>query len=210
MYEKLNNIKDKQTRSWKYQLFLLITYFITGLVIGYVSKYSDESTIPLWVVVSDITSGLGIWIVIGTMIAIYSHRPRWAAMGTFIFFLGMLMSYYLYYQYLYGFFPEFYFTYWSLIAIASLPAAYVLWYATTDHWFGLLILAFPVAFVLAEGFIFDGANEMSIRIMMLMGLSFFVFTYKNRNLRLGLIFVILATLAIDYLDIVKLILTRDI
>lgn len=208
MLNKINSIREKKSRSWTYQLFLLVSYFITGLIIGLVSKYSDETKGLFWTITSDITSGLGVWIVIGTIIALYSHRPRWAAIGVFIFFLGMLLSYYYYYEQLYGYFPQFYFTYWFAISLASLPAAYLLWYTGVEHWLGNVILSFPVGFVLAEGFIFDGASQMSITVMILMGLTFFIFVFKERNLWVSLIYVSVITLAIDYLDVVKLILTR--
>ena len=93
---------------------------------GIVSKYLD--TIPVvdgnwWMGIlsyfGDLFTRLGIWVLIATFIAAYSKTLFKAAINTFIFFTGMLISYYVYSAYLFGFFPTRYFILWGSIAIAS-------------------------------------------------------------------------------------------
>lgn len=67
----------------------------------------------------DLCSRTGIWVLIATLIAVYSKTQISAALNTFMFFIGMLTGYYIYSAFLFGFFPTSYFLPWGSIALAS-------------------------------------------------------------------------------------------
>ena len=72
---------------------------------------------------------LAIWILLGTILSVYSPTPLWAAINTFCFFISMLAGYYLYCNYVLGFLPRRYMQMWIVISFFAFFMAYVCWYA---------------------------------------------------------------------------------
>ena len=133
--------------------------FLVGALTGIVAKYSD--TVPsdnfTWLFFSflkDITSRLGIWIIIAALIATWSVNPRTAAVKVFAFFAGLLLTYYLYSKFLFGFFPTYYFLSWGIIAAFSALAAYLVWFSRGQGWLAAIAAGAPIAMLLAQGYPF--------------------------------------------------------
>ena len=133
-----------------------ITFLVLGIVLGIVSKYLD--TIPVvdgnwWMGIlsyfGDLFTRLGIWVLIATFIAAYSKTLFKAAINTFIFFTGMIISYYVYSAYLFGFFPTRYFLLWGCIAIASPFLAIIVWKANTSVRLSFILPALPMGLMLS-------------------------------------------------------------
>ncbi|MBW9235447.1 hypothetical protein JQK62_25285, partial [Leptospira santarosai] len=59
----------------------------------------------------------------------------------------MLLVYYVYSMWIFGFFPAYYFLRWGLIALASPLAAYIVWYSKGTGWTAALCAAMPISFV---------------------------------------------------------------
>ncbi len=72
---------------------------------------------------------LAIWMLLGTILSVYSPSPLWAAINTFCFFISMLAGYYLYCNYVLGFLPMRYMQMWIVISFFAFFMAYVCWYA---------------------------------------------------------------------------------
>lgn len=72
---------------------------------------------------------LAIWMLLGTILSVYSPTPLWAGINTFCFFLSMLAGYYLYCNYVLGFLPRRYMQMWIVISFFAFFMAYVCWYA---------------------------------------------------------------------------------
>lgn len=72
---------------------------------------------------------LAIWMLLGTILSVYSPSPLWAAINTFSFFISMLAGYYLYCNYVLGFLPRRYMQIWIVISFFAFFMAYVCWYA---------------------------------------------------------------------------------
>lgn len=62
-----------------------------GLIIGIISRLLDIFTTNL----GEIFSQMAIWILLGTLISIYSKTARKAMLNVLTFCLGMLLTYYL-------------------------------------------------------------------------------------------------------------------
>ncbi|PQD93641.1 hypothetical protein CYL18_18845 [Pradoshia eiseniae] len=119
------------------------------------SKYLDTVAVDgSWVTnvlhfLGDLFTRLGIWVWIATLVAAYSKTWRRAAMNTFVFFLGMLLSYYIYSAYLFGFFPTSYFIGWGGIAIISPLLAAVVWKAKDNERLAMILPALPMGLMLS-------------------------------------------------------------
>ena len=132
----LNNIRrvNKQIPLSK-KVFSSITILLLGIVLGIVSKFLDtapSNELPFIIESLDFGNFFGrlaIWILIAVCISIYSNSPIRAAINVFVFFVGMVTSYYLYSKFIAGFFPRSYAMIWfGITAISPLPA-FGCWYA---------------------------------------------------------------------------------
>lgn len=108
---------------------------VFGIVLGCLSKYLDctpSNHLPYIIDRLDIRNFLGrfaIWIFIAVCISVYSRSALRAAVNVFVFFVGMVGSYYLYSKFIAGFFPKSYAMIWVGFTIVSPFLAYICWYA---------------------------------------------------------------------------------
>lgn len=78
-------------------------------------------------------SRMGFWLFSGVCIATYSKTPLSAALNVFIFFAGMVSSYYIYTIQIAGFFPKSYMIMWVILTVLSPLLGAVCWYAKGGH-----------------------------------------------------------------------------
>ena len=139
----------------KYKSTDAILCFVLGIILGITSKYLDTVAVDgSWMTnvlhyLGDLFTRLGIWVWIATLVAAYSRTLRRAAINTFVFFIGMLLSYYIYSAYLFGFFPTSYFIRWGGIALVSPLLAAVVWKAKDNERLAMILPAFPMGLILS-------------------------------------------------------------
>ena len=150
--------------SLKRQLTATIGVIVFGFALGVLQKWIDGSPsniFPLLMQRLDIRNYFGrlaVWILLATVISIYSKTPLRASINTFSFFVSMLAGYYLYCNYILGFLPKAYMMVWVGISFASIFMAYICWYAKGNGMISILIsgaiigVLFAQAFSLTQGF----------------------------------------------------------
>lgn len=115
-----------------------IVVFLLGIILGTFSKYLDfrQSELPSVLMaideISDLHNFLGrfaIWVLIAMFISIYSNSALRAGINVFMFFVGMVSSYYLYSNFIAGFFPRSYAMIWIGFTVVSPLLAFVCWCA---------------------------------------------------------------------------------
>lgn len=133
-----------------------IVFMFLGISLGVISKYLDTISIvdgSRWLgslsYLGDLFTRLGIWVFIATFIAAYSRTFVRSAINTFLFFAGMLISYYIYLAYLFGFFPSKYFILWGTIALASPLFAIIVWQAKNNERLSFTLPALPLGLMLS-------------------------------------------------------------
>lgn len=133
-----------------------ITCLVLGVALGMISKYLDTIAVvdeSWWMNImdyfGDLFTRLGIWVLIATIIAAYSKTLLRAAINTFLFFIGMLISYYIYSAYLFGFFPTRYFMLWGSIALVSPILAIIVWKAKNHVHLAFILPALPMGLLLS-------------------------------------------------------------
>lgn len=141
-----------------------IGVIVFGFALGVLQKWIDGSPsniFPLLMQRLDIRNYFGrlaVWILLATVISIYSKTPLRASINTFSFFVSMLAGYYLYCNYILGFLPKAYMMVWVGISFASIFMAYICWYAKGNGMISILIsgaiigVLFAQAFSLTQGF----------------------------------------------------------
>lgn len=115
-----------------------LAVFLLGIFLGTFSKYLDfrQSELPSVLMaideLLDLHNFLGrfaIWVLIAMFISIYSNSALRAGINVFMFFVGMVSSYYLYSNFIAGFFPRSYAMIWIGFTVVSPLLAFVCWYA---------------------------------------------------------------------------------
>ncbi len=158
-----------------------IPAFFLGIALGIFSKFLDFRQAQLPGVLMaidgalDIHNFLGrfaIWALIALCISVYSNSAIRASVNVFVFFLGMVTSYYLYSNYVAGFFPRSYAMIWFGFTMISPFLAFICWYAKGKSklaWMlSALILAvlFNMTFVYGWGY-FEARSILELAVFMI-------------------------------------------
>ena len=158
-----------------------IAAFFLGIALGIFSKFLDFRQAQLPGVLMaidgalDIHNFLGrfaIWALIALCISVYSNSAIRASVNVFLFFLGMVTSYYLYSNYVAGFFPRSYAMIWFGFTMISPFLAFICWYAKGKSklaWMlSALILAvlFNMTFVYGWGY-FEARSILELAVFMI-------------------------------------------
>ena len=150
--------KPSKNVSFKRQIAITLGVILLGFLLGILQKWIDGtggSNLPLILQQLDIRNYFGrlaIWILLGTIISVYSESPLRAAINTFSFFISMLAGYYLYCNYVLGFLPRTYMIMWIVIAFASFFMAYICWYAKGNGTIAIIISSVIIGILLAQAF----------------------------------------------------------
>lgn len=165
----LNNIRHKEIPiSISKQICNTIAVLFLGIALGIFSKFLDNTAVndlPFIFELLDIQNFLGrfaIWVLIALCISIYSNSSIRASINVFIFFTGMVASYYLYSKLVAGFFPRSYAMIWVGFTVISPLLAFVCWYAKGKGKlaFGLSVMILAVLFNMS--FVY-GSNYFEMR-----------------------------------------------
>ncbi len=97
--------------------------FLFGLVLGALSRILDIYTQNL----GNIFSQFAIWILLGTVISIYSRTKKKAMLNVFLFCVGMLITYYSVAVITHGVYSKIFIIGWSVFALCSPIMAYFAW-----------------------------------------------------------------------------------
>lgn len=148
----------KRDISLKVQIIITIGVTLFGFALGVLQKWIDASpnnNFPLLMEQLDIGNYFGrlaIWILLATIISVYSRTPLRASINTFLFFISMLTGYYLYCNYVLGFLPKAYMMIWVIISFASFFMAYICWYAKGDGVPAIIISSVIIGVLFAQAF----------------------------------------------------------
>lgn len=165
MSDILNNIRcaDKKISIHR-QIADTIGIMLLGVVLGIFSKYLDctaSNDLPVVMEYLDIRNFLGrfaVWILIALCISVYSISPKRAGINVFLFFGGMVASYYLYSTFVAGFFPKTYAMIWFGFTVVSPVLAFICWYAGGESKVSLILstgitaVLFNMTFVYGWGY----------------------------------------------------------
>ncbi len=109
--------------------------FIIGAILGILSKLFDI----YMVVIGDIFSEYSIWILLGTLISIYSDTKRKAMINVFLFCIGMIITYYLTAHLTHAVYGWAFIKGWTIFAFLSPIFAYFTWMSKENTKFSKLI-----------------------------------------------------------------------
>ena len=102
-----------------------LSMLVCGLLLGVLSRLFDIYT----EILGNVFSRLAVWILLGTLIAVYSPTKWKAVLNIFPFCIGMLAAYYAVAIMTHGVYGEQYIIGWTVFAFCSPIFAYITWMA---------------------------------------------------------------------------------
>ena len=164
MIKLLNDIRNVENSiSNNSKIINTIVVLFLGIALGTFSKYLDfrQAELPCVLMAIDeafdIHNFLGrfaIWVLIALCISIYSNSAIRASVNVFAFFVGMVASYYLYSNYIAGFFPRSYAMIWFRFTAVSPLLAFVCWYARGKSKLAFILSALILAVLFNMCFVY--------------------------------------------------------
>ena len=164
MIKLLNDIRNVENSiSNNSKIINTIVVLFLGIALGTFSKYLDfrQAELPCVLMAIDeafdIHNFLGrfaIWVLIALCISIYSNSAIRASINVFAFFIGMVASYYLYSNYIAGFFPRSYAMIWFGFTAVSPLLAFVCWYARGKSKLAFILSALILAVLFNMCFVY--------------------------------------------------------
>lgn len=160
MINFLNEIREPEKIPLSRKLLYSTLIFITGVILGVISKMLDtipSNLLPYFLERLDLRnffSRMGVWIFLGAAISVYSKSPIRSAINVFLFFAGMVGSYYLYTVLIAGFFPKTYMMIWIVMTVISPFLAFFCWYAKGNGVISIFISSIVFMFISRQSFAF--------------------------------------------------------
>ena len=146
---------------------------IAGLILGILIRLLDIYTTNL----GNIFSQLAVWILLGTLISIYSATPKAAMFHIFPFCMGMLLAYYAMAIVTNGVYHKIYIVGWMILALCSPLLGYLAWMAKrTDFLAKLIRVGIIFVSLLSSVILFD---RLRIYDFMIAGLLIYFLFYKK-------------------------------
>ena len=118
-------MKDKRMTSRIMNPFSMLCL---GLAIGAAARLLDIFTVNL----GEVFSQMAVWILMGTLISIYSRTAKRAMVNVLVFCLGMLLTYYFAAALSHGVYSMQFIIGWTAFALCSPVMAYFAW-LTKEH-----------------------------------------------------------------------------
>ena len=164
MKKFLNDIRSAENPiSGNRKIINTIAILLLGIAFGTFSKFLDFRQAELPSVLMAIDGALdvhnflgrfAIWVLIALCISIYSNSAIRASVNVFAFFVGMVASYYLYSNYIAGFFPRSYAMIWFGFTAVSPLLAFVCWYARGKSKLAFILSALILAVLFNMCFVY--------------------------------------------------------
>ena len=156
--------------------FTPVMMFIFGVVLGVASKLLDIHTSNL----GNIFSQMSIWILLGTLIAIFSKTKGKAALNVFVFCIGMLITYYITAELTNSVYSMTFIYGWAAFSVCSSVFAILTWMTKEKGVLGKIISSGILVVTLAVSMVvFDGPRVYDILIMLV--LAYFLFVHRVKR-----------------------------
>ncbi len=158
-----------------------ISMLIIGLITGVIVKLIDiYFRVQHWgFSLSDVFSQLGVWIVIGVIISLFSKNKRYAMLNVFLFSIGMLITYYLTAEVTNSVYGWTFIKGWAVFACCSPLMAYLVTLTKNKGLFPLIIkIGILAVYLVTDMLIFGGPRIYDFIFILLLIYLLFIKKYQ--------------------------------
>ncbi|MDE5910317.1 MAG: hypothetical protein K2H52_16520 [Lachnospiraceae bacterium] len=167
----------------------IILPFVIGIFLGITAKLVDVPNITYrFPIFDDVMARFGIWVWAAAFIAILSKSPLFAAVRSFVFFVGMLSAYYGYTILFLKFFPKSQIVLWSCIAMITPFCGFLIWHIHLNKWFANLIASFPFILFFTEWYLTSEDTQLLFIPYLCMALSWLSAVPTNKKRLFSLLY----------------------
>ena len=159
-----------------------ISMFIIGLLIGIIIKLIDIHfrVQHFGFSLSDVFSELGIWILIGVIISLFSKNKKYAMLNIFLFSIGMLITYYIIAEVTNSIYGWTFIKGWSVFACLSPMLAYLVTLTKEKGLLSLIIkIGIILVYLITNIIIFGGPRIYDIVFILILIYLLFIKKYKK-------------------------------
>lgn len=114
-------VRPAKGKMWRGPLLVLLL----GMALGVAAKWLDFHS-DLW---GTLFSGISVWVLLASVVALYSQTPRRAALHAALLLGGMVAAYYASAEAMGGVWSQTFLVGWGLAALASPIPGYLVWFA---------------------------------------------------------------------------------
>lgn len=166
MLKLLESIREPITnRPLSRKIFNTLIIFMIGVIFGLGSKVLDLvdlsyiDSLFLYYDLGAFFSRISIWLLLALVISVVSKTPLRAGLNVFMFFVGMMLSYYGLLYIIKGAFPEKVIMFWSILALISPFLAVPCWYAKGKGILAISLSSIIVSVFFVLAFAFDNYSD---------------------------------------------------
>ena len=159
-----------------------ISMFIIGLLTGIIIKLIDIHfrVQHFGFSLSDVFSELGIWILIGVIISLFSKNKKYAMLNIFLFSIGMLITYYIIAEVTNSIYGWTFIKGWSVFACFSPLLAYLVTLTKEKGLLSLIIkIGIILVYLITNIIIFGGPRIYDIVFILILIYLLFIKKYKK-------------------------------
>ena len=159
-----------------------ISMFIIGLLTGIIIKLIDIHfrVQHFGFSLSDVFSELGIWILIGVIISLFSKNKKYAMLNIFLFSIGMLITYYITAEVTNSVYGWTFIKGWSVFACLSPMLAYLVTLTKEKGLLSLIIkIGIILVYLITNIIIFGGPRIYDIVFILILIYLLFIKKYKK-------------------------------
>ena len=159
-----------------------ISMFIIGLLTGIIIKLIDiHFRVQCFgFSLSDVFSELGIWILIGVIISLFSKNKKYAMLNIFLFSIGMLITYYIIAEVTNSIYGWTFIKGWSVFACLSPMLAYLVTLTKEKGLLSLIIkIGIILVYLITNIIIFGGPRIYDIVFILILIYLLFIKEYKK-------------------------------
>lgn len=159
-----------------------ISMFIIGLLTGIIIKLIDIHfrVQHFGFSLSDVFSELGIWILIGVIISLFSKNKKYAMLNIFLFSIGMLITYYIIAEVTNSIYGWTFIKGWSVFACLSPMLAYLVTLTKEKGLLSLIIkIGIILVYLITNIIIFGGPRIYDIVFILILIYLLFIKKYKK-------------------------------
>lgn len=159
-----------------------ISMFIIGLLTGIIIKLIDIHfrVQHFGFSLSDVFSELGIWILIGVIISLFSKNKKYAMLNIFLFSIGMLITYYITAEVTNSIYGWTFIKGWSVFACLSPMLAYLVTLTKEKGLLSLIIkIGIILVYLITNIIIFGGPRIYDIVFILILIYLLFIKKYKK-------------------------------
>lgn len=183
----------------KFDTVFILFSLVLGMLMGWVAKDLEGSG-----VIGAIIANLGLWVFVSSLLSAWSPDGLGAMLHSFVYFVGVILSYYTHYYFLGGGFAPGNLLYRLIFAVIGAVVGFIVWHSWSKEWLGAVCTAVPVSLLIAEAYPIYHSMSWSLAFDIVCAVILYIVLAPGKYQKLmALPFIIIFTFALVYFGVLS-------